>query len=107
MPGLFGRIRILGSDKYKGVLVPDEALGDRPGPAHRLCRRAGQQVVSLQPVRVGPRVDGYRVIREGLKGDETIVVNGLMRVRPGVKVDPKMTTLPPDRRRRRIEGTDR
>jgi membrane fusion protein, multidrug efflux system len=48
----------------------------------------------VAPVRVGSRVDGYRVIREGLKGDETIVINGLMRVRPGVKVDPKLTTLP-------------
>jgi membrane fusion protein, multidrug efflux system len=34
------------------------------------------------------------VIREGLKGDETIIVNGLMRARPGQKVTPKMTELP-------------
>ncbi len=45
----------------------------------------GRQV-SAKPVRIGPQLDGYRVIREGLTGDETIVVNGLMRVRPGVKV---------------------
>jgi hypothetical protein len=37
------------------------------------------------------------VIREGLKGDEMIVIDGLMRVRPGVKVTPKPTTLPPTR----------
>ena len=46
--------------------------------------------VSAKPVRPGPRIDGYRVIREGLTGDETIVVNGLMRVRPGVKVKPEL-----------------
>ena len=46
--------------------------------------------MSAKPVRTGPRIDGYRVIREGLTGDETIVVNGLMRVRPGVKVKPEM-----------------
>jgi membrane fusion protein, multidrug efflux system len=94
LPGLFGRIRILGSDRYKGVLVPEDALGtdqDR----RVVYAVAPDNTIYLQPVRVGSRVDGYRVIREGLKGDETIVVNGLMRVRPGVKIDPKSTTLPP------------
>ncbi|TIU08903.1 MAG: efflux transporter periplasmic adaptor subunit, partial [Mesorhizobium sp.] len=43
----------------------------------------------------GPRIDGYRVIREGLTGEETVVTNGLVRVRPGVTVKPEMTTLPP------------
>ncbi|WP_448953109.1 efflux RND transporter periplasmic adaptor subunit [Labrys neptuniae] len=94
VPGLFGRIRILGSDKYKGVLVPEDALGSDQD--RRVVYVVGDDnTVSLKPVRVGSRVDGYRVIREGLKGDETIVVNGLMRVRPGIKVDPKLTTLPP------------
>jgi membrane fusion protein, multidrug efflux system len=94
VPGLFGRIRILGSDKYKGVLVPEEALATDQD--RRVVYVVGaDNVVNLAPVRVGSRVDGYRVIREGLKGDETVVVNGLMRVRPGVKVTPKMTTLPP------------
>ena len=50
-------------------------------------------LVSAKPVRLGPRIDGYRVIREGLTGDETIVINGLMRVRPGVKVKPEMVDL--------------
>jgi multidrug efflux pump subunit AcrA (membrane-fusion protein) len=53
----------------------------------------------MKPVRLGPRIDGYRVIRDGLKGDETLVVNGLMRVRPGLQVEPKLTTLPPTRER--------
>ncbi|TIT78184.1 MAG: efflux transporter periplasmic adaptor subunit, partial [Mesorhizobium sp.] len=51
--------------------------------------------VSAKPVRTGPRLDGYRVIREGLTGDETIIVNGLMHARPGTKVNVEMVTLPP------------
>lgn len=95
-PGQFGRIRILGTDKYQGVLVPEEALGSDQD--RRVVYVVGaDNVVTLKPVRVGSRVDGYRVIRTGITGDETIVVNGLMRVRPGLKVDPKMTTLPPTR----------
>jgi hypothetical protein len=49
----------------------------------------------MKPVRIGPRIDGYRVIREGLTGDEIVVVNGIVRVRQGVTVKPEMTTLPP------------
>jgi membrane fusion protein, multidrug efflux system len=51
--------------------------------------------VSAKPVRTGPRLDGYRVIREGLTGTETIIINGLVRARPGTKVKVEMVTLPP------------
>lgn len=98
VPGLFGRLLIAGSPTYKGVLVPEEAIG--ADQDRRVVYVVGQDnKVSLQPVRVGPHIDGYRVIRSGLKGDETIVVNGLMRVRPGAVVTPQMTTLPPVRER--------
>ena len=53
--------------------------------------------VATRSVRLGPRIDGYRVIRSGLKGDETVVINGLARIRPGIKVTPQMSTLPPIR----------
>jgi multidrug efflux system membrane fusion protein len=96
LPGLFGRIQILGSDRYKGVLVPEEALSTDQD--RRVVYVVGpDNTVSLLPVRVGARIDGYRVIRAGLKGDETIVINGLARIRPGIKIDPKPTTLPPTR----------
>lgn len=97
-PGLFGRISISGSDPYKGVLVPDEAVGSDQD--RRVVFVVGDDnVVSMRPVRIGPRIDGYRVIRSGLKGDETIVINGIVRVRAGVKVTPQMATLPPIRER--------
>jgi RND family efflux transporter MFP subunit len=97
-PGLFGRIRIMGSGTYKGVLVPDEAV------ASDQDRRVvfvvnPDNTVAAKPVRPGPRIDGYRVVREGLTGEETIVVNGLMRVRAGAKINPQPTTLPPARER--------
>ena len=97
LPGLFGRLRLLGSVTYDGVLVPAEAVGTDQN--RRVVYVVGaDNAISLAPVRLGPIIDGYRVIREGLKGEETIVVNGLSRVRPGIKIDPKMSTLPPTRR---------
>ncbi len=97
-PGLFGRITLNGSDPYKGVLVPDEAVGNDQD-RRVVFVVAPDNSVSTVPVRTGPRIDGYRVIRSGLKGDETIVVNGVVRIRPGVKITPQMTTLPPVRER--------
>jgi RND family efflux transporter MFP subunit len=97
-PGLFGRVTIGASDPYKGVLLPDEAIASDQD--RRVVYVVGDNnVISIRPVRTGPRIDGYRVIREGLNGDETVVVNGLVRVRPGTPVNPQMTTLPPTRER--------
>lgn len=95
-PGLFGTISVPGSPPYRGVLVPDEAIAtdqDR----RLVWKVAADGSVSPQVVRPGPRIDGYRLIREGLTGDETIVISGLQRVRPGAKVTPQLQTLPPSR----------
>ncbi|KQS76682.1 efflux RND transporter periplasmic adaptor subunit [Rhizobium sp. Leaf383] len=95
-PGLFGRAEIEASNTYRAVLVPDEAIGSDQN--QRVVYVVGNDgSVSTKPVRPGPRLFGYRAIREGLTGDETIIVNGLMRARPGSKVNPQMTELPADR----------
>ena len=92
-PGMFGRINVPGSLPYKGIMVPDEAIGaDQNRRIVYVVDAEGN--ISTKPVRTGPRHHGYRVIREGLTGDETIVIDGLMRVRPGVKVKPEVVTLP-------------
>jgi len=92
-PGLFGRLSVPGSPPYQGVLIPDAALAsdqDRRivyvlGPENKVLPRV---------VSPGPKIDGYRVIRKGLTGTETLVINGLMRIRPGVTVDPQRKELP-------------
>ncbi len=94
-PGMFGRINVPGSLPYRGVMLPDEAIGtDQDRRIVYVVDAEG--TVSAKQVRPGPRNHGYRVIREGLTGDETVVINGLMRVRPGVKVKPELVTLPPE-----------
>ena len=92
LPGLFGRMRLPLTQSYQAVLVPDEALGtdqDRRivyvvGPDNKAQPRV---------VRPGPRAEGLRVIRDGLKGDETIIVSGLARVQPGAAIQPRQTEL--------------
>ena len=55
------------------------------------CRHRQQSGVS--PGQAGPLVDGLRVVRSGLKPGDTIVVNGLMRVRPGTQVSPQLIAM--------------
>lgn len=95
-PGLFGRIQVEASNTYQAILVPDEAIGSDQN--ERVVYVVGTDgTVSTKPVRPGPRLYGYRVIREGLDGTETIIVNGLIRARPGAKVTPQMSELPQER----------
>ena len=92
-PGLFGRINVPGSLPYQGVLIPDEAiLADQNRRLVMAVDADGN--VSPIPIRPGPRIDGYRVVREGLDGSEVIVIEGLMRARPGSVVAPEMVELP-------------
>lgn len=94
-PGLFGRVEVAASNTYKGILVPDEAVGSDQNERVVYVLNADNSVTT-KPVRLGPKLYGYRVIRSGITGDETIVVNGLMRIRPGIKVKPDVVQLPPE-----------
>ncbi|PDS76310.1 efflux RND transporter periplasmic adaptor subunit [Rhizobium sp. L43] len=95
-PGLFGRIQVAASNTYQAILVPDEAIGsDQNERVVYVVDTDGK--VTTKPVRPGPRLYGYRVIREGLDGTETIIVNGVIRARPGSKITPQMTELPQER----------
>ncbi|MBX3583495.1 MAG: efflux RND transporter periplasmic adaptor subunit [Rhizobiaceae bacterium] len=102
-PGMFGRINVPGSLPYRGVMLPDEAISaDQDRRIVYVIDSEG--TVSAKPVRPGPRNLGYRVIRDGLTGDETVIVKGLMRVRPGIKVKAEIVTLPPEAGGTEAEG---
>jgi RND family efflux transporter MFP subunit len=87
-PGLFGRIRIPGSGKYPALLIPDRALGSDQAQKFVYVVN-GEKKVEFRPVKIGPLIDGLRVVKEGLKPGEQVIIEGLLRVRPGVVVDAK------------------
>ena len=96
LPGLFGRIRVPRPSHGVTILIPDEAI------AADLDRRtvtliAPDGTASSRAIVLGPRIDGYRVVRQGLTGEELVVIAGIQRARPGGKVTPQVTTLPPSR----------
>jgi multidrug efflux pump subunit AcrA (membrane-fusion protein) len=87
-PGFFARMRIPGSGKYPALLIPDRALGSDQSQKFVYVVNA-EKKVEFRPVKIGPLIDGLRVVKEGLKPDEQIIIEGLLRVRPGVVVDAK------------------
>jgi len=90
-PGMFGRIRISAAPPAEALLVPDAAIGTEQ--VRKFVYAVGKDNVARPKyVTLGPVVDGLRVITAGLSPDDTVIVNGLMRVRPGSKVTPQQAT---------------
>jgi membrane fusion protein, multidrug efflux system len=87
-PGMFCRVRLSMGEPYQAILVADRALGSEQGQKYLLLVD-DKNVVEYRPVKVGQAVKGLRVIKEGLKGDERVIVLGQQRVRPGMTVEPK------------------
>ncbi|MGE0486929.1 MAG: efflux RND transporter periplasmic adaptor subunit [Gammaproteobacteria bacterium] len=92
LPGMFARVRLFGAGQHEAVLVPDEAI--TADQALKLVLVVGEgNVVEARPVKLGPLIDGLRVVREGLTADERIVTVGLLRARPGQPVTPEEVAL--------------
>lgn len=84
-PGLFARIKLEGGARYRATLVLDRAIGTDQDKKFVLVLRP-DSTLEYRPVRLGRLVDGLRVVPSGLKPGERVVINGLQRVRPGMKV---------------------
>jgi RND family efflux transporter MFP subunit len=88
LPGLFARIRVPLSERHPVLLVEERAIGTDQAQKFVLTLTS-TNTVAYRSVKLGPVIDGKRVIRSGLEEAEKIVVNGLQRVRPGMPVTPQ------------------
>ena len=91
-PGLFARLKVIGSGSYKAVLINDRAVGTDQNQKFVLVL-GKENKVDYRPIKLGPMVDGMRVVKDGLKSGEKIVVIGLQRVRPGMPVTPETVSM--------------
>lgn len=85
-PGLYARLKLVGSATYDAVLIKDVAVGTDLGKKFALVL-GDDGKVGYRSIELGPKLEGMRIVRKGLKQGETIVVNGLQRVRPGTAVE--------------------
>lgn len=92
IPGLFAKIKLVGSASYNGILIDDKAVGTDLNNKFVLVVDDKQQL-QYRPVTLGEKVGGLRIVTSGLKASETIVVNGLQRVRPTMQVTPNSVKM--------------
>jgi multidrug efflux system membrane fusion protein len=88
LPGQFGRVRLIGSSPYEALLLPDTAIATDQSRKIVFVVK-DDNTVEAKPVTLGPLDEGLRVIREGLKAEDRVIVNGIQRARVGAKVTPQ------------------
>jgi RND family efflux transporter MFP subunit len=91
-PGMFARVKLMGSGEYPALLINDSAVGTDQSVKYVLKVGADNKV-EYAPVKLGPLVDGLRVVREGLSANDVILVKGLQQVRPGMPVTPQLVAM--------------
>jgi RND family efflux transporter MFP subunit len=92
-PGMFGRVRVPASPPYTALLVPDAAIATEQARKYVLVVD-GDNKVQQKYVTLGQMSGDLRVIKDGLTAEDRVVVNGLMRARPGIKVKPQEQASP-------------
>lgn len=88
LPGLFARVRVPVSTPQPTLLISERAVGTDQSQKFVLALDK-DNTVAYRTVKLGGTVEGKRIVRDGLKPGEQIVVNGLQRVRPGMTVQPE------------------
>ena len=91
-PGLFARVRLAGGERHRATLVQDQSIGTDQDRKFVLVLKA-DSTVEYRAVTIGRMADGLRVVQSGLEPGEQVVVNGLLRVRPGMKVTAKSAAM--------------
>jgi len=92
LPGQFGRVRLIGSSPYEALLIPDTAIATDQSRKIVFVIK-DDNTVEARPVVLGPIDDGLRVIREGLKAEDKVIIDGIQRARVGAKVTPHSGTI--------------
>jgi RND family efflux transporter MFP subunit len=91
-PGLFARVQLLGSGEYSAIMIDDRAVNTDQSQKYVFLLGAGNQI-EYRRVTLGRIFSGLRIVREGLKAGDVIVVNGAQRVHPGVTVTPQRVAM--------------
>ncbi len=88
LPGQFARVRAQSTTLKNVTVVPRRAVVELQGLL-RVYLIGPDNIVDVRDVTTGPGTETSMVIESGLEGGETIIVEGLQKVRPGMKVDPQ------------------
>ncbi|HEX3100322.1 MAG TPA: efflux RND transporter periplasmic adaptor subunit, partial [Pyrinomonadaceae bacterium] len=92
-PGQYGRVRAITSRKQDALLVPQRAVSELQG-SYQVAVVGAENKIEMRTVKVGDRSDSMWVVEDGLKVGESVVVEGVQKVKAGATVNPKPYTPP-------------
>lgn len=92
-PGQYTRLRALLEERPNALVIPQAAVSESQG-ATSVYVVAPDHTVQARSVRMGPRLGPLWVVEDGLKAGEQVIVKGLQRVQPGMRVEPTVEALP-------------
>jgi membrane fusion protein (multidrug efflux system) len=91
-PGQFARIKALVQIKKNGILIPQRSVMEMQG-IHNVYVVNEENKVELRRIKVGPTIDSYWLVEEGLNNGENVIYEGLQKVKPGVTVNPVLAKV--------------
>jgi multidrug efflux system membrane fusion protein len=91
-PGLFARVRIPGSAPYPALLLPERAIGTDQGQKFVWIAK-DDGAIEYRKVVPGAHFGEFRAIAEGLRPDEPVIIEGVLKLRPGAKIHAEPVTL--------------
>jgi RND family efflux transporter MFP subunit len=92
-PGLYAKVRIKASEPYRALLINERAIGTDQGLKYVYVVN-NKKIVERRDVTLGSFADGLRVVSQGLKPDDWVIVNGTQRVRPDIEVKGDPVKMP-------------
>jgi multidrug efflux system membrane fusion protein len=91
IPGLFAHLKLVGSKSYQGILIDEKAIGTDLNNKYVLV--LNEQTLEYRAITLGDKLNGLRIVTDGLTANDKIVVNGLQRVRPNMQIQPNLVEM--------------
>lgn len=91
--GMRARVRVPIGDPHKVVLITERAIANDQGKKFVYVVNE-QNTIQRRDIELGRLIDGQQVIQEGVQPDEWVIVNGIQRVREGMKAEPNRIPMP-------------
>lgn len=91
-PGQFAKVKAMIDNVEDGILIPQRCVMEMQG-IHNVYVINNEDKVEIRRIKVGPTIDSFWLVKEGLNDGEKIVYEGLQKVKPGMKVNPVLTKV--------------
>jgi len=89
-PGQFARVRVRVADSKDALMVPQKCVSELQGQYSLFIVNSENKIESRQ-VKIGYKLDDFWIVKEGLKNNDKVVLEGLQKVRTDMEVIPEVT----------------